>query len=163
MSIDNPETEPTTDVYFVKTSDSTAGVIVSFTDGGEEDPVGIYLFEPGADPVELVSVGIDGVASEFEYATVTGVVFTEEREVNGDRMEKTFTFPGDGMVTRAQRDADVVAAVEEHDTLVDNHEKLRGQAATLMDAVRDAHEGGHSGGFQWCTLPMCEAARAVNL
>jgi hypothetical protein len=160
--------EPRADVWFVKTSDTQAGVIVMFTDAGEEDPIGIYLYEPGADPAELDSVALNGVATEFEYAIVetlrqvdtwsghlnceTHTVHTEERE-----------FPGDAMLTRAQRDADVEAAIEEHDTLADNHEKLTEQARALLRAVRDEHEMFHGGTFPFCGETLCKTARAVNL
>jgi len=162
------DNESRADVYFVKVNDTQAGVIVSFTDAGEEDPVGIYLFEPSADPVELDSVGIEGVATEFEYATVTAgqrVDSTGLRLSYGPANQhwKEVPYPGDGMVTLAQRDADVAAAVEEHATLVDSHEKLTAQVRALVDAAEKFHALGHSGAFQWCGASVCEAARAVEL
>jgi len=129
-------------------------VIVSFTDAGEEDPVGIYLFEPGADPVELSAAGVSGVATEFEYATV------EASTLDG---KQDFEFPGDGMVTRAQRDSDVEAATQEHATLVDNHEKLTAQTRSLLDTVRREHDEYHVDPFEFCALSVCAAARAVDL
>lgn len=155
---DHVAEEPRVEAYFVKTGDAQAGVIVAFYDGGEEDPAGIYLFEPGADPVELTAVGIHGFATEFEYATVSTTWMPDD---GGD--QELREFPGDSMVTCAQRDADVAAAVEEHATLVDNHEKLTAQARNLVDAAEKFHALGHSGTFQWCEASVCEAARAVEL
>lgn len=165
---DHAAEEPRVEAYFVKVNDSQAGVVVSFYDAGEEDPAGIYLYEPGADPVELDTVGISDIATEFEYAIVE----------TGRRVDSTGTrlsyapanhgfeereYPGDGLVTFAQRDADVAAAVEEHETLTDNHEKLTAQARNLVDAAEKFHGLSHSGAFQWCQADVCTAARAVDL
>jgi hypothetical protein len=162
MSNDTARTddnEPRVDVFFVKTGEEQAGVIVSFTDAGEEDPVGIYLYEPGADPVELTAVRLDGAATEFEYATVTA-----SWSSNDGKTEEQSEFPGDRMVTLAQRDADVATAVEEHDTLVDNHEKLTEQTRALVDAVHEEHRATHDPGpIELCGYALCQAAQAVNL
>lgn len=156
------DTEPRADVWFVKVNETQAGVIVQFTDAGEEDPVGIYLFEPGADPVELVGVRIDGAASEFEYATVTAEIDRGCEDTEGE-----ISYPGDVMITRADADALVSAAVEAHETLVDNHEKLTEQTRALIDAARQDHHEHHAESFAWCGFAVCKAAavltRVVNL
>lgn len=160
--------EPRVEAYFVKTGDAQAGVIVVFYDGGEEDPVGIYLYEPGADPVELDSVGISGVATEFEYATVeTGrrvdSTGTRLSYAPANRGFEECEYPGDGLITFVQRDADVEAATQDFANLRQAHDTLHDQARKLVDAAEKFHALGHSGAFQWCTASVCEAARAVEL
>lgn len=151
--------EPRVEAYFVKVNDTQAGVIAAFYDAGEEDPVGIYLFEPGADPVELISVGIDGAATEFEYATVTTEIDRGCEDTEGE-----ISYFGDAFVTRAQRDADVEAATEGHSTLVDSHEKLTEQTRALVDAVQRQHDENHGpGDSRLCDNAVCRASWNVVL
>lgn len=143
--------ELATEVFFVKTPSDMDAVIVSFVDNDEVN--GIYLYEPGADPVELTSVGINGVANEFDYATVEG------ETVDGEEVE----WPGDGMVTRAQRDADVEQATQYLANLQQAYDTLREQAEKLRDTVERTHSLQHPGSFEWCSSVVCEAARGVEL
>lgn len=148
-----------TEVFIVKTPDDKDAVIVSFVDGDEVN--GIYLYEPGADPVELTSVGLNGVATEFDYAIVEGTWMPDTGEDQEER-----EWPGDGMVTRAERDAAVAQATEDHGNLQQAYDTLREQAQALVDAAERAHQeqgGGHPGMFRWCQHAVCEAAQAVEL
>ena len=140
-----------TEVFFVKTPEDLDAVIVSYVDGG--DVTGIYLYEPGADPVELNSVGLNGVATEFDYASVEGVT------LDGEEVE----WPGDQMLTRAQRDADVENAVQDHANLDQAYGMLREQAQALVDATERVHDLSHPGAFQFCEAISCQAAQAVTL
>lgn len=155
------DSEPKTEVFFVKTPDDQDAVIVSFVDDG--DVSGIFLYEPGAEPVELTSVGVNGVANEFEYATVEA---TWMPDTGGDEEEREW--PGDGMVTRAERDAAVEAATENLGNLQQAYDTLREQAQALVDAAERAHADSdddfrHGGVFAWCSEPVCQAARSVEL
>lgn len=160
-----------TRVWLARTPDECDAVIVSFVDG--DDISGIYFYEPGADPVELDSVGMNGVASEFEHATVT---VGQRVDSEGVRLSygpanhhwKEVDYPGDVMITMADSDARVDAAVVAHDTLVDNHEQLTEQAHRLFEAVQRQHDearghSGHPGSFTWCQHAVCSAARDVVL
>lgn len=146
--------ELATQVFLVRTPDEQDAVIVSFVDNGEV--TGIYFYEPGAEPVELDSVGVNGVATEFEYATVE-VAYT------GEASGVTEDWPGDGMVTRAQRDADVEQATENLANLQQAFDTLREQAQAMVEMQRTHHTAAHSGAFQWCPADVCTAARAVEL
>ena len=137
-----------TEVFFVKTDDDMDAVIVSFVDN--DDVNGIYLYEPGAEPVELSAVGIDGVATEFEYATVSG------ETADGEEV----SWPGDGMVTRAERDA------EDFHNLQQAYDTLWEQAQALVDTARGQHFAGKGhdvGAWTLCANPVCKAASAVEL
>jgi hypothetical protein len=139
-----------TEVFIVKTPDAQDAVIVSFVDDGENN--GIFLYEPGADPVELTAVGQEDHASEFEYAHIFG------ETVDGEEVQ----WPGDGMVTRAERDAAVESRAEGHENLQQAYDTLREQAEALTVAVKDVHDGSHSGPFAFCTLPECVAAMTIR-
>jgi len=141
-----------TEVFFVKVEDKDA-VIVSFVDGETQENEGIFLYEPGAEPLELTTAGVGGVANEFEYATVSAVGI--------DGVE--FEWPGDGMVTCAERDAAVEAATEEHANLQQAYDTLREQAQALVDATERVHDLSHPGPFQFCEGVTCQAARSVEL
>lgn len=146
-----------TEVFIVKTPAGMDAVIVSFVD--DDEVSGIYLYEPGADPVELDSVGVEGEASEFEWATVT---FTApDPDTPGNVLLSAW--PGDGMVTRAERDAAVESRAEGHENLQQAYDTLRKAAARAASAADQAHaDAGHGGAFRWCTLPVCEAVRDLD-
>lgn len=145
-----------TEVFIVKVDDDKDAVIVSFVE--DDDITGIYLYEPGADPVELDAVRVEGEASEFEWATVT---FTApDPDTPGNVLLSAW--PGDGMVTRAERDAAVESRAEGHENLQQAYDTLREQAEALTVAVKDVHDGSHSGPFAFCTLPECVAAMTIR-
>lgn len=146
--------EPKTEVFIGTNEHGEDIVFVSFVDRDSEDPTGIYMYEPGCDPIELASIGLDGVATEFEHATVVYAVEGGEDE----------TIPGDVLVTGADRDAAVEAATEDLVNLRDAYDTLREQAQALVDAARLVHDDrAHPGVFQWCEHTVCRAARAVEL
>lgn len=149
-----------TEIFIVKTPHDQDAVIVSFVEDGENN--GIFLYEPGADPVELDAVDIDGTADEFEYATVSA---TSGTLGTADYIESEW--PGDGMVTRAERDAAVDAATEDHANLRQAYDTLRDQAQALETVVRQWHTDdarGHSlGAWSLCSHPVCQATQAVEL
>lgn len=146
------EPELKTEVFIVKTPDDKDAVIVSFVDDGENN--GIFLYEPGADPMELTAVGQEDHASEFEHAHIYG------ETVDGEEVQ----WPGDGMTTFADRDAAVERAAEDHANLEQTHGVLRDQAQGLVDVVRGQHSAGvgHDlGTWTLCANPLCKAASAV--
>lgn len=155
-----------TEVFIVKTPYGQDAVIVSFVDDGEIN--GIYLYEPGADPVELDSVGIIGEASEFEHATVT---VGQRVDSEGVRLSygpanhhwKEVKYPGDGMVTRAERDAAVAAATEDHANLQQAYDTLHARAQALVTAVEHSHRTSHSGAFTWCVELLCQEANRTEV
>jgi hypothetical protein len=151
--------ENRTRVWLVKTPEYFDAVIVAFAEPDSDECAGIFLYEPGTDPVELVTVGIDGVATEFEHASVTA---TFDRGCEDE--EADVSYPGDEMITLAQRDADVAAAVEAHETLAGNHEKLTEQARALVAAVQEEHRATHEPGpIELCGYATCQTAREVDL
>lgn len=142
-----------TEVFIVQTSDAQDAVIVSFVDTETNESKGIYLYEPGADPVELTAVGQEDHASEFEFAHI----YVET--INGEEI----MYPGDGMVTLAERDTAVESATEDHENLQQAYDTLRKAAQRMASAADQAHaDAGHGGAFRWCTLPVCEAARDLD-
>jgi len=146
------EPELKTEVFFVKVEDKDA-VIVSFVDEETQENEGIFLYEPGADPVELTAVGQEDHATEFEYAHITGEM------VDGEEVQ----WPGDGMTTFAERDAAVERVTEDHANLQQAYDTLRNQAQALVAAVEASHRTLHTGSFTWCMEILCEAARSVEL
>lgn len=158
--------ELATQVFLVRTPEEQDAVIVSFVDDGEVN--GIYLYEPGADPIEVDAVQIEGTATEFEFATITVGQRVDSAGVRlsygpANRHWKDVTYPGDGMVTRAQRDADVEQATENLANLQQAFDTLREQAQAMVEMQRTHHTAAHSGTFQLCPADVCTAARAVEL
>lgn len=153
--------ELATRVWLVKTPEENDAVIVSFVDKDSEDPTGIWLYEPGAEPVELHGVTVEGTATEFEWATVT----THEAVPchRGTDVEVVDTdYPGDVLVTLASRDA----AVDEEYGRREEAESALGTAQAdlmaLVTAGREEHESFHGGTFQLCGETLCRAFRALS-
>lgn len=158
----SPDDGPTTSVWLVKTPEGDDAVIVSFVDADNEDPTGIWLYEPGVDPAELHGVTVSGVANEFEYATVTTHQAVPcHRGTDVEVVDQDY--PGDVMVTSAQRDAALAGAVEAHEELESSYAALHAQTTRLLTEVRDSHELFHGGTFPFCGETVCEAARDVVL
>jgi hypothetical protein len=133
-----------TEVFFVKVEDKDA-VIVSFVDEETQENEGIFLYEPGAEPLELTTAGVSGVANEFEFATVSAVT------TNGTEVE----WPGDGMVTRAKQDAAVEAATEDLANLQQAYDGVLAYAQRVYSGAEKRHQASHGGAFRYCTDPMC--------
>ena len=151
-----------TEVFIVKTPDDRDAVIVSFVDDGENN--GIFLYEPGADPVELMTVRQEDHANEYELAHISGEVLTGRRLANGDLDTEEVTWPGDGMTTFAERDAAVAQATEDHGNLQQAHDALHQAAQGLVLATREVHRESHGAGPQsLCADPVCRAAEAVTV
>jgi hypothetical protein len=153
----SPADELATSVWLVKTPEGDDAVIVSFVDKDSEDPVGIFMYEPGVDPVELEAVGMSGVATEFEHATVTTSCQVRWSGATQTTVEDT-DYPGDVMVTSARRDADVANAVEAHGELVSSYADVSSGLASLLARVQTMHEVDHEGTFRFCRNIVCAKA-----
>lgn len=152
------DSELKTEVFIVKTPEDQDAVIVSFVDG--DDVNGIYLYEPGADPVELHGVTMNGAANEFEHATVTTHQAVPCHR-NTDVEVLDTDYPGDGMVTRAERDAAVERATEDHANLQQAYDTLRERAEKLTDAAESTHRASHPGAYGWCQAVVCLEAHRL--
>lgn len=151
--------ETRTRVWLVKTPEDSDAVIVSFAESDSDECADIFLYEPGADPVELAAVSMDGVATEFEHATVTAVSGEE-----GTHDYAEISYPGDELIPLADSDSLVDRATEDHTALVAAYEELTEQTRALVDAVREEHRAAHeSGPIDLCGYATCQAAREVDL
>lgn len=139
-----------TQVFMVKTPEDKDAVIVSFVD--DDDVNGIYLYEPGADPLELYAVGVDQPGNAFEH----GVVTTSRTDDETD-------WPGEEMVLASALDEVRDDAQEKVDVLTAELDTAMAVLDKLVEAARLAHDEGsvtyHHGVFRWCQHPVCVAVR----
>lgn len=146
--------EPTTTVWLVKNDSDQDMVVVSFGDDGDVN--GIYMYEPGADPVELDSVDTVGTATEYEWADVT------TWPVGKSDFDDGMTWRGDVLVTSASCDAAVDEEREQREAAESALDTAQADLMALVSAVAKTHALGHSGAQQWCPATICEAVRGLS-